>query len=597
MSYYSKLLLPSAITASSISLYLYMSKKINYVPFSDIDNIISFNNLEKIRISNDVATFISKNSDEFKVMTLPQNYNIYDLIKGKGIILEYNHSSFFEKLIFNWGPTLILLGGLIFMMKRPMGLFNKGSKMLEKKTNIKLDDVVGLNTTKEEVMDLVNIVVDKKKYKNMGVQIPKGILLEGPPGTGKTHLAKAIANHIDYKFYYMSGSDFIQMFVGAGNERVKALFNEAKMNKPSMIFIDEIDAIGKKRTSTGSMSNEERENTLNSILVQMDGFDDLDSVFVLGATNRVEILDPALLRPGRFDRIVKFTLPEKDDRRELVEYYLSKTKYNEDEYQHIIDRLTNLTTGCTGADIKKLCNEAGIYAIKENSETIHMKHFEEAFDYTILGAKSNNVLDPRDKERVAYHECGHAILNYILNRENPPQKITIIPRKNGVMGFSQMYHDENKKLLTRENYDNHCKILMAGRIAEWFKYDGKISQGSYDDLQKINSIQRELVTKLCLDNTYNQLVEDETLPYNNISDRSTYNIEIVIEKNIKNIVVDTKRLLTINWDKLVQMAELLIQKETIYLNDIREIMDTNSNTKNTDDIQDENEESEDGEIE
>ena len=573
MSQFSKFILPSTLTASAISFYFYLNNKIDHVPFSDLDNILRMDNLLKIKVNSDVATFISKNSDQFKIMNLPKDYNLIDMIRGKGIILEYTQQSFFEKLIFNWGPTILLIGGLIYMMRRPMSIFNKSSKMLEKKTNITLDDVVGINTTKEEVMDLVNIVVDKNKYKEMGVSIPKGILLEGPPGTGKTHLAKAIANHIDYNFYYLSGSDFIQMFVGAGNERVKQLFYDAKMNKPSMIFIDEMDAIGKKRTSGGAMSNEERENTLNSILVQMDGFEDLDNVIVLGATNRVEILDPALTRPGRFDRIVKFTVPEKSDRKELVEYYLARTKCNDEEFNTISERITNLTTGCTGADIKKLCNEAGIYAIKDKSEYIHLRHYEEAFDYTLLGAKSNTVLSPTDKERVAYHECGHAILNYILNPENPPQKISIIPRKNGVMGFSQMYNDENKKFLTRDNYDDHCKILMGGRIAEWYKFDGKVSQGSYDDLEKINAIQRELVTKLCLDFTHTQFVEKETDPYNNVSDRSKYNVEMIIEKNIENIIVTTKRLLSSNWNKLVQMSELLIQKETIYLNDIKEIMD------------------------
>lgn len=336
---------------------------------------------------------------------------------------------------------------------------------VEEKVNVKFKDVAGCESAKQEITEFVDFLKHPEKYNKLGAKIPRGALLVGPPGTGKTLLAKSVAGEAGVPFFAISGSDFVEKFVGVGASRVRDLFKKARSKKPSIIFIDEIDAVGKKRGGS-FMRNDERDNTLNQLLVEMDGFTTDANVVVLAATNRADVLDKALLRPGRFDRQVEINLPDRKERIDILKIYLKKVVLNkEKEIDEYAERLSTLTPGYSGADISNLVNEAAIMAARGNKSCIDMSDFENASDRVLAGLETKKSISVEEKKTVAYHEAGHAIVGWFLENCNPIVKITIVPRSKGALGFTQYLPDENV-LMTKENLIDSICLTLGGRMAE-----------------------------------------------------------------------------------------------------------------------------------
>lgn len=369
----------------------------------------------------------------------------------------------------------------------------------EIKVNVKFKNVAGMEQAKKEIMEFVDFLKHPEKYHKLGAKIPRGALLAGPPGTGKTMLAKAVAGEANVPFFAISGSDFVEMFVGVGAARVRDLFKKAKEKSPSIIFIDEIDAVGRKRGGKFTGGHDERDNTLNQLLVEMDGFGTESNVIVLAATNRSDILDAALLRPGRFDRQVEITLPDRKDREQIFKVYLKKVKLDHSKsIEEYAMRLSTLTPGFSGADISNLVNEAAIISARNNKEHVDSESFESAADRIIAGLETRRMLSEKERKIVAYHEAGHAVVGWFLEHSSPLVKLTIIPRSKGALGFTQFVPDDISLRSTEHLQDLICGLL-GGRIAEE-KFFGSITTGASDDLQKIGRIADAMVTKYGMSN-------------------------------------------------------------------------------------------------
>lgn len=403
-------------------------------------------------------------------------------------------------------PHLAILGVWVFIMYKMSGgmggiggggkggrnIFSIGKSpaqlvKAEEGTKVTFKDVAGLDEAKVEVMEFVQFLKDPSRFTKLGAKIPKGALLVGPPGTGKTLLAKAVAGEASVPFYSISGSDFIEMFVGVGPSRVRDLFEKAREDTPCIIFIDEIDAVGRARSQGGfSGGNDERENTLNQLLVEMDGFQSSEGVVVLAGTNRVDILDQALLRPGRFDRQINIDKPDIKGRTQIFGVHLKKLKLNV-EVEFLKKRLAALTPGFSGADIANICNEAALIAARHEKEGIELVDFEQAVDRVIGGLeKPNSIMSPEEKKLVAYHEAGHAVAGWFLEHADPLLKVTIVPRGKGALGFAQYLPKELSLYQTEQLMDMIC-MALGGRVAEELFF-GKISTGASDDLKKVTNI-------------------------------------------------------------------------------------------------------------
>ena len=364
----------------------------------------------------------------------------------------------------------------------------------DKKIKTRFKDVAGLENAKVEIMEFVDFLKDPKKYQKLGARVPRGALLVGPPGCGKTLLAKAVAGEAKVPFLSISGSDFVEMFVGVGASRVRDLFKKARQKAPAIIFIDEIDAVGRKRHGKMGGGNDERDNTLNQLLVEMDGFTTDTSVIVLAATNRQDILDSALLRPGRFDRTVEITLPSIKERDQIFNVHLKKIKLNEkmpkEEYAR---KMSALTPGFSGADLRNICNEAAIIAARKNLESVSIKEFEEATERVIAGIEKKIPLSDLERKTVAFHEAGHAVAGWFLKYSSPLLKVTIIPRAKGALGFAQYLPDE-LNLYTREQLEDMMVMALGGRVAEEIFFN-RITTGASDDIKKVTQIAAGLVTQ------------------------------------------------------------------------------------------------------
>jgi AFG3 family protein len=441
------------------------------------------------------------------------------------------------------------------------------------KKGIKFDDVAGLNESKKEIVEFVDFLKNPEKYHKLGAKIPRGALLVGPPGTGKTLLAKAVAGEAGVPFFSMSGSEFVEMYVGVGASRVRDLFKKAKEKSPSIIFIDEIDAVGKKRSQGNSHGgNDERENTLNQLLVEMDGFGTDNTVIVLAATNRQDILDPALLRPGRFDRTVEINLPDRKDREDILKIYLNKVKLNEEktiaEYAH---RISTLTPGFSGAELSNLVNEAAIISARENKPSIDSKSFEKASDRIIAGLETKRILSQKERKVVAYHESGHAVVGWMLEHSNPLVKVTIVPRSKGSLGFAQ-YIPDDVSLQSKEQLLELMCVSLGGRVAEEIFFN-QITTGASDDLRRVSSIARNIVVKYGMSDlgllTFASGEDSFNKPYSTETERE-------IEREMMNIINEclkkTRKLVTDNKEKIDKMALKLLDKETLDLIDIIEVL-------------------------
>ncbi len=458
---------------------------------------------------------------------------------------------------------------------------NKAKILAEKPENpVKFDDVAGVDEAVAEVKELVDFLKNPKKYTVLGGKLPKGVLLVGPPGTGKTLLAKAVAGEAGVPFFSLSGSDFVEMFVGVGAARVRDLFKEAKEHAPCIIFIDEIDAIGKSRASNAAYGGgyDERENTLNQLLVEMDGFDAGIGVIIMGATNRPEVLDPALLRPGRFDRQVLVDKPDLNGREAIFSVHTKGLKLDKDVDLH---RLAAQTPGFAGAEIANVCNEAAILAVRKNHDTVKMADFEEAIERVIAGLeKKNKLINEKERKIVAYHESGHAIVGYFTEGADEVQKVSIVPRGIGALGYTLQMPLEDRYLMSKSELLGKIKGLLGGRAAEEIVF-GEVSTGASNDLEKVAQLARNMIIVYGMSE---KLPNISLVNSNNpgflgnpqgIERRSEY-LEKMIDEEVKGIIdkcyTEAKQLLTKKREYLEKMAEVLLEKEVISHKEIEDIL-------------------------
>ncbi len=458
-------------------------------------------------------------------------------------------------------------GGIFSIGKSKATLFDKGTKV-----NINFNDVAGLDEAKVEVMEIVDFLKNPKKYTNLGGKIPKGALLVGPPGTGKTLLAKAVAGEAQVPFFSLSGSDFVEMFVGVGASRVRDLFKQAREKAPCIIFIDEIDAIGRARGKNAMMSNDERENTLNQLLVEMDGFGTDLGIIILAATNRPDVLDSALLRPGRFDRQIGIDRPDLVGREAIFKVHLAPIKIAENLDIH---KLAEQTPGFAGADIANVCNEAALIAARKNKESVTMADFQDAIDRVIGGLeKRNKLISPEEKEIIAYHEAGHAICGWFLEHAHPLLKVTIVPRGSAALGYAQYTPKEQYLYNTDQLIDQIC-MTLGGRASEEIFF-GKISTGASNDLQQITKIAYSMVTTYGMNEKvgnisfYDPQQENYfTKPY---SEETGKMIDEEVRKLIDGAYIKTKQLLTEKKKEVEMLAKELLVKEVLFKSDLEDLI-------------------------
>ncbi|KAE8704526.1 ATP-dependent zinc metalloprotease FTSH 3 [Hibiscus syriacus] len=501
--------------------------------------------------------------------------------------------NWFQELI-RFGPTLLILGSLWFMGRKMQsgfgvggpggrggrGIFNMGKAQITKmdknaKDKVLFKDVAGCDEAKQEIMEFVHFLNNPKKYEELGAKIPKGALLVGPPGTGKTLLAKATAGESGVPFLSMSGSDFMEMFVGVGPSRVRSLFQEARQCAPSIVFIDEIDAIGRARGRGGfSGGNDERESTLNQLLVEMDGFGTTSGVVVLAGTNRPDILDRALLRPGRFDRQITIDKPDIKGRDQIFQIYLKKLKLD-NEPSYYSQRLAALTPGFAGADIANVCNEAALIAARNESAVITMEHFEAAIDRVIGGLeKKNKVISKLERRTVAYHESGHAVTGWFLEHAEPLLKVTIVPRGTAALGFAQYVPNENLLMTKEQLFDVTC-MTLGGRAAEQVLL-GKISTGAQNDLEKVTKMTYAQVAVYGFSDKVGLLsfpqkddAFEMTKPY---SSKTGAIIDSEVREWVGKAYDRTVQLVEEHKEHVAQIAELLLEKEVLHQEDLVRIL-------------------------
>jgi cell division protease FtsH len=479
-------------------------------------------------------------------------------------------------------PLIIMIGLWVLIMRKmgggasgggPGGIFNIGkskAQLFDKgtKVNITFNDVAGLDEAKGEVMEIVDFLKNPKKYTALGGKIPRGCLLVGPPGTGKTLLAKAMAGEAQVPFFSMSGSDFVEMFVGVGASRVRDLFKQAREKSPCIMFIDEIDAIGRARGKNQMMSNDERENTLNQMLVEMDGFGGDSGIIVLAATNRPDVLDPALLRPGRFDRQISIDIPDLAGREAIFKVHLKGLKKADNLDIH---KLAAQTPGFAGADIANVCNEAALIAARKGKSEVHLDDFNDAVDRIIGGLeKKNKIILPDEKRVIAYHEAGHAVAGWFLEHANPLVKVTIVPRGTAALGYAQYLPKEKYLTLTEELLDDMC-MTLGGRASEEIFF-GKVSTGALSDLQQVTRTAYAMVSIYGMNDKIGNISFYD--PQNEGSFQKPYSEETgkVIDQEVKKLsdeaFIRVKKLLTEKKEQVKTIAEELLVKEVLYKDDL-----------------------------
>ncbi|MCR5736246.1 MAG: ATP-dependent zinc metalloprotease FtsH [Eubacterium sp.] len=498
--------------------------------------------------------------------------NKYTTVKFKG---EDEGSAAALLIILQWVlPFVIFYGFIMFMMKKTDGIggsFSVGKSKakiyVQKETGVTFKDVAGQEEAKESVSELVDFLHNPGKYTAIGAKLPKGALLVGPPGTGKTLLARAVAGEAHVPFFSLSGSDFVEMFVGVGASRVRDLFKQAEENAPCIIFIDEIDSIGKSRDSRYGGGNDEREQTLNALLAEMDGFDPSKGILILAATNRPEVLDPALLRPGRFDRRVIVDTPDLKGRVDTLKVHSKDVKMDETVD---LDAIANITSGAVGSDLANMVNEAAINAVKCGRNAISQDDLMEAVEVVIAGKeKKDRILSKEEKKIVAYHEVGHALVSALQKDAEPVQKITIVPRTMGSLGYVLSAPEKEKYLMTKAELDAELVVLLAGRASEELVFDS-VTTGASNDMEKATKMARSMIAQYGMSEKFGLMsLEQVENPYLskssqlNCSDKTATEIEEEVKLLLKERYEDAKRMLSENRDKLDNIAGFLYNKETI----------------------------------
>ena len=526
---------------------------------------------------------------------------IADKAAAKGIMVTIEapqKNTWVMTLMTSLFPTLLLIGVWVYFMNNMQGGAggrvmsfgrSKAKLFLDNKPKVTFNDVAGCEESKEELQEVIHFLKDPEKFKKLGAKVPKGVLLVGPPGTGKTLLAKATAGEADVPFFSASGSDFVEMFVGVGAARVRDLFEQAKKFQPCIIFIDEMDAVGRHRGAGLGGGHDEREQTLNQLLVELDGFDDNSSTILIAATNRPDILDPALLRPGRFDRHIVVDRPDVKGREEILNVHMKDKKFADDVDVGILARRT---PGLVGADLANLINEAALLAARHDKEKIDMSDLEEGIERVMAGPeRKSRLINDHEKKIIAYHETGHAIVAKILPGSDPVHKISIIPRGHAALGYTLQLPEEDRFLMSKSELMNRISVLLSGRVSEEIVF-GDITSGAANDLERATQTARQMVTQLGMSETIGLVKlgnkREEIFLGRDISEDRNYSEEIayVIDKEVKAIIDScyerAKEILTEHRALMDKIANALLEHEIIDAEEFERLMNENEENKNSD---------------
>ncbi|BBP01829.1 ATP-dependent zinc metalloprotease FtsH [Sulfuriferula nivalis] len=542
--------------------------------------------IAKVVIENHVIKGIKNDGKRFSTYAPSDPWMVSDLLKN-GVAIEAKpeeEPSFLTQIFISWFPMLLLIGVWVFFMRQMQGggkggafSFGKSkAKMMDESTNqITFADVAGCDEAKEEVSELVDFLRDPSKFQKLGGRVPRGVLMAGSPGTGKTLLAKAIAGEAKVPFFSISGSDFVEMFVGVGASRVRDMFDQAKKHAPCIIFIDEIDAVGRQRGAGMGGGNDEREQTLNQLLVEMDGFEGASGVIVIAATNRPDVLDPALLRPGRFDRQVYVNLPDIRGREQILLVHMRKIPAAPDVRPDILARGT---PGFSGADLANLVNEAALFAARSNKRLVEMDDFERAKDKIMMGAERKGMVMPEhERQNTAYHESGHAVVAYLLDKTDPVHKVTIIPRGRA-LGLTMQLPTEDRYSMDRIQILQNISVLFGGRIAEEVFMDN-MTTGASNDFERATDMARRMVTQWGMSPTLGTMVysDNEAEGFGgrskSVSESTMQKVDIEIRRIIDEQYAIARKILEDNRDKVEMMTKSLLEWETIDADQIKDIMD------------------------
>ena len=573
--------------------------QIEEVPYSTFIQQTTDDKIDEVTIDSSQITYKLKDGDTVYSTVKVNDPDLVDRLETHDVKFSgtrVQQGSLFMNIFFGWILPIIIAVMLMRYVNRTMqgggkdsplgggglgGMFNLGksnARVYDKdKTTIRFHDVAGEDEAKENLQEIVNYLHDPNQFKSIGATMPKGILLVGPPGTGKTMLAKAVAGESNVPFFSISGSEFVEMFVGMGASKVRSLFKDAKEKAPCIVFIDEIDAIGGKRNAGNFGGNDEREQTLNQLLTEMDGFEGNNGIVVLAATNRPENLDPALLRPGRFDRRVPVELPDLQGREDILKVHAKKVKTEPGIDYNVVARMAS---GASGAELANIINEAALRAVREKRNAVSQKDLEESIEVVIAGyQKKNAILTDKEKLVVAYHEVGHALVAALQTHSAPVQKITIIPRTSGALGYTMQVEEGNHPLYTKSELENRIATLTGGRAAEEVEF-GQVTTGASNDIEQATKIARAMITRYGMSDEFD-MVAMETVNNKYLggdaslacSDGTASTIDQKVVALVKQQHEKAKQLLTEHKADLDRIAQFLYQKETITGEEFMEILE------------------------
>ena len=569
------------------------SEQKNEITYSQFIQSVKQGDVSGVTISGSNIKGVGAGGEQFSTYS-PGDLGLMGDLLDNGVSVEAKppeKDGFFKQLIISLAPILLLIGVILYTMKgaggsmggkNPMSFGKSKARLIPKdESNTTFDDVAGVDEAKEDVAELVDFLSNPGKFTKVGGKIPKGVLLVGPPGTGKTLLAKAIAGEADVPFFFISGSDFVEMFVGVGASRVRDMFEQAKKNAPCIIFIDEIDAVGRQRGAGMGGGHDEREQTLNQMLVEMDGFEGNEGVIVIAATNRPDVLDPALLRPGRFDRQVTVGLPDINGRDAILKIHMRKLPIAKN-VQSI--SIAKGTPGFSGADLANLCNEAALLAAGKDIELVGMQEFERAKDKIMMGAERKSMaMDEAEKEMTAYHEAGHAIVGRLVPEHDPVYKVSIIPRGRA-LGVTMFLPEKDSYSISRRKLNSQIASLFGGRVAEELIYGADaVTTGASNDIERATEIAHKMVKHWGMSDTLGPLAygEDEgevflgrqVTKHKHISEDTFKVIDSEIRKIIDVNYKVAQKILEENKDILIEMTKALMEFETIDKEQIDDLMD------------------------
>ncbi len=594
-TFYKNLSMWLVIGLSMILLFNMFNKpqgQMTSLTYSQFVAAVEGQDITQVQISGDTVSGVMRDGKPFRAVYPANDTEMITILRNSGVdisVKEVAKESWLMTIFVSWFPMLLLIGVWVFFMRQMQMGGGKGGALSFGKTRAKLmeqgenkvtfEDVAGIDESKEELEEIIDFLKDPQKFTKLGGRIPKGVLLAGAPGTGKTLLAKAIAGEADVPFFTISGSDFVEMFVGVGASRVRDLFIQGKKNAPCIIFIDEIDAVGRHRGAGLGGGHDEREQTLNQLLVEMDGFEANEGVIIVAATNRPDVLDPALLRPGRFDRQVIVPVPDVLGRQKILEIYARKTKMRDDVDMAIVARGT---PGFSGADLENLVNEAALMAAREGADKIDKDMIDRAKDKIMMGAERRSmIITDKEKEVTAYHEAGHAVVARLLPDTDPIHKVSIIPRGRA-LGVTMQLPTDERYTHSKQFLEHTLCILFGGRVAEKLIFN-EITTGAGNDIERASEMARKMVCEWGMSDELGPLafgkkeeqifLGREIAQHRDFSEETARKIDQEVSKIVRAANETVIEMLTENMDILKRVAEELLEQETIVLDDIEDILD------------------------